>query len=75
MFFQVLPPSMDCRRRRRRTPSCAVVLAGADPDDVAIGLGHGHVAEATVASRSNWCSKVVPLLVVLRRPPEAVATQ
>src|SRR5919202_4321206 len=29
----------------------------------------------TVASWSNWCSKVVPLLVVLRRPPEAVATQ
>src|SRR5262249_51445168 len=29
----------------------------------------------TVASRSNWCSKVVPLLVVLSSPPEAVATQ
>src|SRR5947209_8663057 len=29
----------------------------------------------TVASLSNWCSKVVPLLVVLSSPPEAVATQ
>src|SRR5262245_47473732 len=29
----------------------------------------------TVASRSNWCSKVMPLLLVLSRPPEAVAIQ
>src|SRR5262245_33951070 len=29
----------------------------------------------TVASRSNWCSNVVPLLVVLSSPPEAVAIQ
>src|SRR5690242_2948181 len=29
----------------------------------------------TVFSRSNWCSNVVPLLVVLSSPPEAVATQ
>src|SRR5262249_7124702 len=28
----------------------------------------------TVRSLSNWCSKVVPLLVVLSSPPEAVAT-
>ncbi len=29
----------------------------------------------TVASRSNWCSKVMPLLTVLSRPPDAVASQ
>src|SRR5690242_958423 len=29
----------------------------------------------TVVSWSNWCSKVTPLLAVLSRPPEAVATQ
>src|SRR5262245_47112854 len=27
----------------------------------------------TVASWSNWCSNVVPLLIVLSSPPEAVA--
>src|SRR5439155_26811979 len=29
----------------------------------------------TLVSCSNWCSKVVPLLTVLSRPPEALATQ
>ena len=29
----------------------------------------------TVASLSNWCSKVTPLLTVLMSPPEAVAIQ
>src|SRR4051812_9522231 len=38
------------------------------------GATHTSPTE-TVVSRSNWCSKVTPLLEVLSNPPEAVATQ
>jgi len=45
MFFQLLPPSPTCRRRRPGGTLPVVVLAGADPDQVGVIGGDGDVAD------------------------------
>src|SRR5690606_38961339 len=72
----VLPPSMDLYTP---LPHDTLLRGFASPVPTHTMLGSVCATATspieTAFSRSNWCSKVTPLLVVFSKPPEAEAAQ
>src|SRR5262249_25264691 len=75
MFFQFLPPSVDLYTPSPQETELRGLFSPVPTQTMSRLDGATATSPMeTVASLSNWCSKEMPLLVVLSRPPEAVAT-
>src|SRR5437016_4481000 len=76
MFFQVLPPSVDLYTPSPYDTEFRGLASPAPTQTIFRSEGATQTSPIdTVASWSNWCSKLMPLFTVLISPPEAVATQ
>src|SRR5579871_893054 len=76
MFFQVLPPSVDLYTPSPYETELRGLFSPVPTQTMFRSEGATQTSPMeTVFSRSNWCSKVMPLFTVLSSPPEAVATQ
>src|SRR5581483_3878077 len=76
MFAHVLPPSVDLYTPSPYEAEFLGLLSPVPTQTMVISDGATATSPIeTVASLSNWCSNVTPLLTVFSNPPDGVATQ